>query len=226
MGNAGPDVQSLWKLAARQVGYFTTAEARECGFRRALLSYHVRREWILRVRRGIYRIRDYPLSPHEELRIEWMAAGRDHAVLSHESALHLQGFLDENPWTIHITIGRSRRWYDGPQPRVRVHTRQEEYRDTEIVLHDGMRLTAPEVSIVESVEFGILTADLFTAVARALARKEATPESLMERARRSRVRRVERFVRLAIDATRPVSPPLRCPSPPSPSGTRARPSAA
>ncbi|HUP01388.1 MAG TPA: type IV toxin-antitoxin system AbiEi family antitoxin domain-containing protein [Gemmatimonadota bacterium] len=195
----GPDLPRLQELADRQGGIFTTAEARKCGYRRSLLSYYVRRGWIGRIQRGIYRFVDHPVSPYDDLRAAWIAAGRDQAVLSHHSALYLLDLIDEKPWTVHLTVPRSRRWL-AAQRRVRIHTRQEPFAEGEIVACRGMRITAPEISIVDATEDGMLTEVLFEAVARALARGVASSGDLVARARRCRVRRVERYIGLAIKA--------------------------
>lgn len=194
---SGPDIRRLWELAERQGGYFTAAEARGCGYRRALLSYHARRDWIVRVRRGIYRLHDHPASPFDDLRVEWMAAGRESAVICGETALYLHRLLPEDPWIIHLMLERSRRWYAGPGPRVRLHTPLKPLPASEIVEREGVRVTVAERSIVDAVGVGIVTADLSSAVAAALFRGEASIGGLMRRAG-ERGRRIEWLVAQAI----------------------------
>ena len=216
-----PDLPRLLKLADRQGGIFTTAEARkDCGYRRSLLSYYVRRGWIVRVRRGIYRFVDHPVSPYDDLRIAWIAAGREQTVLSHHSALYLLDLIDKKPWWVHLTVARKRRWLSAPE-RVKIHTRERPIAESDIVERRGMRITAPELSIVEATEDGMLTKVLFETVARALKRGDATPERLLARARRCRVRRVGRYIGFAIEASERQgktvrSPRPRAPSPPAP----------
>jgi hypothetical protein len=48
----------------------------------------------VRVRRGLYRVRGFPTSRHDDMREKWMAVGMDKAVLSHESALALLDLSD------------------------------------------------------------------------------------------------------------------------------------
>ena len=209
----GPDFACLIELADRQGGIFTTAEARkECGYRRSLLSYYVRKGWIVRLHRGIYRLGDHRISPYDDLRVAWIAAGRDQAVLSHHSALYLLDLIDEKPWRVHLTVPRNRRWFALPG-RVTIHTQQEPFQQNEIIGCRGMRITGPEISLVDATEDGgMLTEVLFEAVRRALEREDVIPERLLLRARRCRVRRVGRYIGLAIDAA--SRPPV--PSPPAP----------
>ena len=82
-----PDAAGLFAGASEQMGYFTTAQARSMEYSLALLSYYVRIGRFLRIRRGLYRLRDYPSSPNEEVMAAWLSVGKDQSVISHESAL-------------------------------------------------------------------------------------------------------------------------------------------
>src|SRR6266508_240259 len=118
---SGPDHQRLFEVASEQGGYFTTDQSAGCGFSRASLSYHARRGRFLRVRRGLYRLAQYPASPREEVLTAWLAAGRDEAVVSHESALDILGLSDVVPDRVHLTVPRSKR-YRPTAPGVAIHT--------------------------------------------------------------------------------------------------------
>ncbi|MCL4466976.1 MAG: type IV toxin-antitoxin system AbiEi family antitoxin domain-containing protein [Chloroflexi bacterium] len=82
-----PDRTCLFHIASGQAGYFTTEQARACGYSFALLSHRVKSGRFSRVRRGLYRLREYPSSPREDVLAAWLAVGKDVAVVSHESAL-------------------------------------------------------------------------------------------------------------------------------------------
>src|SRR2546421_11408066 len=115
-----PDEICLSQTASAQSGYFTTKQALDCGYSWALLSHHSSTGRFIRAKRGLYRLRDYPSSPHEEVMAAWLAAGPT-AVVSHETALDLLGVADIIPDRIHIPIPRSKRWIGKP-PMVFVHT--------------------------------------------------------------------------------------------------------
>src|SRR5947207_832146 len=109
--------------AADQHGYFTAKQAQDCGLGRPLLTYHTRSGRFQRIYRGIYRLRDYPTSPHDEVYAACLAVGPDPdtAVVSHESALDLLDLSDVIPNEVHLTVSRARR--DLPRlPGVRIHT--------------------------------------------------------------------------------------------------------
>src|SRR3989338_5605245 len=66
----------LFEIADRQQGYFTAAQAKECGY----YDSHFRRylshgEWI-RTNRGLYRLSRYPVSDRPDL-IEWSLWSRN-----------------------------------------------------------------------------------------------------------------------------------------------------
>ena len=58
---------------------------------------------------GVYRFRDYPPSPREEVAAAWLAVGQDVAVVSHESALDLWDLSDVIPGAVHLTVPRAQR---------------------------------------------------------------------------------------------------------------------
>lgn len=98
-----PDWAALYALAASQEGYFTTAQAAGAGYSRPLLDHHLKAARFLRVRRGIYRLRDFPSSDHEDLVVAWLWS--DHqGVVSHETALLLHGLSDVLPDRVDLTV--------------------------------------------------------------------------------------------------------------------------
>src|SRR3989442_13049990 len=113
--------KDLFAVASQQGGHFTADQARRCGYTWALLSHHALRGRFVRIRRGLYRLRDYPSSPGEDVLAGWLAVGRDDAVVSHESALALLGLSDVVPDRVHLTVSRARRGRKAP-PGVRMHT--------------------------------------------------------------------------------------------------------
>jgi len=70
------DHACLFGVASGQHGYFTARQAATCGFRTDLLTYHARRGRFIRVHHGVYRLRDYPSSPREEVVAAWLALGQ------------------------------------------------------------------------------------------------------------------------------------------------------
>src|SRR5947209_8651564 len=99
--NQRPDHTCIFAVASTQMGYFTALQARECGFRRDLLTRHAHSGRFIRIRRGLYRLRDYPSSPREEIMAAWLSLGPD-AIVSHDSALELLELGTIIPSSIHL----------------------------------------------------------------------------------------------------------------------------
>ena len=195
--SASPDHERLFQVASEQSGYFTTAQARECGISPSLLAYHAgegRR--FLRIRRGLYRLRHYPASPREDLLAAWLAAGAQSAVISHESALELFDLSDVVPDAVHITVPRAKR-YRPSMAGVQVHTTTRELRPSDVVVRDGMRVTSPVRSIFDAAEAGTSPEHVIAAVTQALGRGLATRPQLLAAAA-ERGGRVERLVSNAL----------------------------
>lgn len=192
-----PEFQGLFALTSEQAGYFTSAQAHVYGYTAQLLSYHAARGRFVRVRRGLYRLRDYPSSPREEVMAAWLAAGRESAVVSHESALDLHGLSDVVPTTIHLIVPRDRRWIRSPQG-VTVHTTANPLPSNEIVTRLGLQVTAPERTILDVAEAGTAPEQVLLAVSQACARGMVVATHLREGAAR-RDRRVRALIDRALD---------------------------
>lgn len=142
-----PDIRGLEAEAYQQSGYFTADQASGYGVSRQLLNHHVNQGRFERIRRGLYRVRGFPTSQHDEMREKWMAVGMDKAVLSHESALALLELSDNVPDRVHLLVPRRYRGLRRP-PGVVIHTRPDD-EDVTIAWRDGMPLTAPARTLVD-----------------------------------------------------------------------------
>jgi predicted transcriptional regulator of viral defense system len=192
----GPDHQCLFDRATGQHGYFTSAQARACGFTRSLLSHQTKTGKYIRIRRGLYRLRDYPTFYREGVVAAWMALGKDSSVVSHESALEFFELSDVLPHAIHLTVPRSRR--NLPDlPGVRIHTTTRPFGPSDVVVRDGIRLTSPGRSILDAAEAGTAPEQVEMAVQQALDRGLVTRNHLVE-ASKKRSMRVQRLMRGAI----------------------------
>ena len=100
---ADPSWQTLYDLAASQEGLFTTRQAASAGYSPPLLAHHQKAGRITRVRRGIYRLVHYPPGEHEELVAAWLWSDSQ-GVISHQTALSLQGLSDVLPAQMHLTL--------------------------------------------------------------------------------------------------------------------------
>jgi predicted transcriptional regulator of viral defense system len=142
-----PDIRSLEADAYQQGGYFTSDQARDHGVSRQLLDHHIRQGRFERVKRGLYRVRGFPTSQHDDMREKWMAVGMNKAVLSHESALALLELSDNVPDRVHLLVPRRHRGLRRP-PGVVLHTRPDD-EQVATMWRDGMPLTAPARTLVD-----------------------------------------------------------------------------
>ena len=192
-----PDAIGLNRVAYGQDGYFTSRQAGEHGFSAQLLAHHVRSGRYERVRRGLYRLRDYPASTHEEVREKWLAVGAERAVVSHESALELHGLSDVLPNTVHLLVGRGDRGLKPPRG-VTLHTTSGTVGSAEVVTREGIRVTAPARSIVDAASAGTAPEQIEAAIKQALDEGLVTPRSLLAQLGRYDGGRVGQLVRRAI----------------------------
>jgi predicted transcriptional regulator of viral defense system len=193
-----PDSEALFATASEQAGYFTAAQARAAGYSWPLLSYHAKHGRFVRVARGVYRLRDYPSSPRQELFAGWLRLAPV-AAISHESALELLALSDVVPSSIHLTVPRARRRL-ARQPGVLTHTTTRPLGAADIFTREGLRMTTPARTIVDVAESGVAPEQVIAAIRQAIQRGLTTP-SRMQEAARFRGRRIRNLVDTALTET-------------------------
>jgi predicted transcriptional regulator of viral defense system len=195
-----PDRSRLFEIASEQGGYFTAEQATTCGYSRALLSHHVKSGTFIRIRRGLYRFREYPSSSREDVLAAWMAVGKDSSMVSHESALDILGLSDIIPDVVHLTVPRSRRNFPS-FPGVKIHTTTKPIRKEDTVNRDGMIITSAKRSILDAAEAGAAPEQIKMAVIQAIDRGLVTPQSLRDEADK-RGRRVSKLIADSLHRTK------------------------
>jgi predicted transcriptional regulator of viral defense system len=195
--NEQPDHECLFGVASTQQGYFTTAQARACGFDTNLISYHKQRGRFIPVLRGVYRLRDYPSSNRGDVVAAWLSVGRDVAVVSHESALDLLDLSDVIPTRIHLTVPRSMRYAAGG-PGVVIHTTTTPLRPEDVNHWEGVRVTSATRTILDAAEWGTSPEQIEMAIHEAISRGIATQRRLRESAAK-RPRYVRKLVNQTLD---------------------------
>ncbi len=176
----------------------------EAGFSKNLIRYYVQRGKFrdLRPRGGVYRLRDFPSGPHEELWTALVAAGPE-AVLSHESALRLHNLSDVTPRGIDLWIPYEKRWLK-PQSvarGVKLHVTRARLQPNETTVVDGLRVTNPLRTLLDVTTGDTNPRQVVLAIRQALERQWVTVDALLSAARargdRRTAARVERFIREA-----------------------------
>lgn len=191
------DHDALYRTAESQAGYFTTQQALAADMDRSTLRHHARPGGRYeRVRRGLYRLRHYPTSPHEHVVAAWLPLRDSGAVVSHESALELYELSDIIPSAVDFSLPRSKRG-QRPRPGVRLHTLEHPPKDTEIRRLAGVPVTAPERTILDALQSGTQLEQVELAVAQAIDRGLTTPRRLRSAAA-SRPPRVNAFIGRAL----------------------------
>lgn len=195
------DHDGLYRLAESQAGYFTAGQALTAGMDRSTLGYHARPGGRYeRVRRGLFRLRHFPSSPHEHVVAAWLPLRGTPVVVSHESALELYELSDVIPSAVHISLPRAKR---GRRPRagVRFHTLERPPGPSEIRLVMGMPVTSPERTIVDSLQAGTQPEQIELALHQALDRGLTTPKR-MRAALTARPTRVRGLIEDALATTK------------------------
>jgi predicted transcriptional regulator of viral defense system len=198
---SGVDHDAIYQSAEAQAGYFLAPQAIDAGMDRSTLQHHARPGGrYLRVRRGLYRLRHFPSSPHEHVMVGWLPLRDSGAVVSHESALELHDLSDVIPNAVHLTVPRSER---GIRPRegVRLHTAFRPATKREIQNIAGLAVTNSERSIVDALEAGTQLEQIETAVHQALDGGLTTPRRLRTAAS-SRSERVRKFIDRTLEGSR------------------------
>lgn len=187
------DHDGLYWIAESQAGYFTAEQALGAGMDRSTLRHHARPGGRYeRVRRGLYRLRHFPSTPHEHVVAAWLGLANVPAIVSHESALELYELSDVIPNAVHMTVPREKR---GQRPRsgVRFHTLEHPPGPSETRRVSGVVATNPDRTIVDSLEAGTQLEQIELAVRQALDRGLTTPGRLRAAAA-GRPTRVRAFV--------------------------------
>lgn len=180
--NATNYLAKLYEIAEAQGGYFTARQAEAASVDRRRLAYYADTGRIRRIRRGIYRLTQFPHSRHEDLFIAWLMAGPD-AVISHESALTLFDLSDVLSEGIHVTVPRtaSRR-----RPGLQLHTNRISPDD--ITMREGLPVTTVPRTIVDVALAGLSDEFVIQAVREAIQTGLTTPSQLLTEARRRSTR--------------------------------------
>ena len=194
---SAPDYTSLYALASTQSGYFTTAQAKEHGASRRALAHHAASGRFQRVRRGLYRFRDYPSSPYEDVVAAWLAIGADRSIVSHDTALDIYDLTDIIPLSIHLVVPRAQRGLH-PPAGVTLHTTVQPLRDDEVTIREGVRLTTPERTLLDVAEAGTAPEQVERGIQTAIKRGWVQPARIRQHAQ-ERGARVARLVATAMD---------------------------
>ena len=126
----------LYSLAEPHAGWFRAADAVAAGVSRQQLSRFAASGVVERSSHGVYRLREFPAQPFEDVIEVCLWAGSE-ASASHDTALVVFGVGDAMPSTTHITVPRRLR---KRRPGVTVHITPVEAHDKTV--REGVPLTS------------------------------------------------------------------------------------
>lgn len=166
----------LAQLARQQSGYFTAAQARAVGHSYASQRYHVERGNWVRVDRGMFRLRDWPVGEHEDL-VRWSLWAGPDAVVSHDTALSFYDLGDANPARVHLTVPKG---FRRSAPGIELHSGTIGPSD---VRHgEGFSVTTPIRALLDAAASDMDADQLGTAIADAARRGLVSASALRSRA--------------------------------------------
>ena len=166
----------LTAIAATQSGYFTAAQALEAGYSYPAQKYNADRGSWEKVDRGIYRLPEWPVGPHDDL-VRWSLWSRGKAVVSHDTALSVYELGDVNPARVHLTVPPNFRPTAHGVVLHRATLPAEDIRS-----HEGYRITAPLRSLLDVAAEALQLDLLAGAIREALDRGLVTQRELVRRA--------------------------------------------
>ena len=177
--DGGKDVGGrLYALAEGNAGYLTARAAADAGLARSTLSHHARPGGrLVHVARGLYRLRDFPSSPHEHIVAGWLRTPPSaDAVVSHESALELDDLSDVIADEVHVTVPRTRHRKQIEGVVVHLTTFPVTRRQRHTVL--GIPVTTADRTIIDILRSTGMTEQVEAAVEQALQRGLTTKRRL------------------------------------------------
>jgi predicted transcriptional regulator of viral defense system len=162
--------QALFEVADAQSGYFTAQQARQAGYSQQSQAYSARVGNWQRVRWGLYRLPQYPATPHEqyaELSL-WSRTqgGEPQAVIGFETALALHELSDLMPERIHLIVPKSFR--KPPPPGVVLHPGTVAQNERQAA--SGFQLTTPLRTLTDLADTPLSPEHLGQALQQALER--------------------------------------------------------
>ena len=162
----------LYELAETQGGYFTSSDASALGYGTAHQYFHVKKGNWVRADRGIYRLKRFPSSRHEDL-IRWWLWSRKQGAISHESAAALYELGDVLPSKTHLTVPSGFR--KKVAASIVLHKALVGNKDVE--MREGCRVTTPLRTILDLARAHLdperLTAVVKDAIRKGLVEKKA-----------------------------------------------------
>lgn len=173
-----PSWDELYNLASTQDGLFAAAQAKDMGYSDQLLYHYVKTDQIQRVLRGVYRLKHFPPSEHEDLTGIWLWTERQ-AIFSHQTALALHDLSDILPSNITLTLPiewktRRVRFPKGVIPYYQIIPKQD------LTWYGAIPVTTPVRTVIDCANAGVEPKIIKQAVQEGISRGLFSPDLLAE----------------------------------------------
>jgi predicted transcriptional regulator of viral defense system len=136
---------TIWEIAADQFGYVTMRQAQAAGVSPMAVVMMERRQTLMRVSHGVYRLTQWSLDPLGEYMEASLWPVGVPGIISHQSALALYEISDVNPAKIHITVPSAYRTRREIPAVLRIH--KADLPETDVASWEGIPVTSVERSI-------------------------------------------------------------------------------
>ncbi|EKD27390.1 MAG: hypothetical protein ACD_79C00738G0002 [uncultured bacterium] len=151
--------RKLFDIADAQMGYFTTSQAEEAGFKQSNFNVHIKNKNWKKEYHGIYRLSDYPITDYEDYMVWYLwsrnRAGIPQGVFSNQTALSLYNLSEVNPSKIHLTVPENFR-RSGEIPNILILYKQN-IKEGDKKQFCGFQITTPLKTILDVIEQGALS---------------------------------------------------------------------
>lgn len=185
--------RELTALAREQAGYFTARQAREIGYSHQAQKYHADHGNWEKVDRGIYRLPNWPVGPHDDF-VLWSLWAKGKGVVSHDSAVSARDLGDINPARVHITVPRNFR-----PKHTAVVLHHQELPEQDVESGEGFRITTVTRAVIDVASVGLDTDQLSRIVRDAIRQGQTTEQQLRQRAEVIDARAALRIERILIE---------------------------
>lgn len=166
----------LAALAATQSGYFSAAQALGLGYSYQAQKFHADHGNWLRVERGLFRLPEWPIGPHDDL-VRWSLWARGRAVVSHDTALAVHGLGEANPASVHLTVPAN---FRSTASDVVLH--RDVIEDHDVWEHEGFRVTSPLRTLLDVANSNLDLDQVAGALVDAIAADPTLEAALLVRA--------------------------------------------
>lgn len=173
------NTRALHIIVSQQGGYFTALQALKAGYTYRQQHFHAHRGNWIKLDWGLYRLRDFPATEHEDL-IRWSLWSRDkkgnpQAIVSHDTALALHELGGLMPGKVHLTMPSTfRKKISGGCV---IH--KSEVDESDVEKQEGFLVTSPLRTLLDEAASDLSPEHLNAAVRDALSRGLVRKDQLL-----------------------------------------------